>query len=325
MPPRWLSAGIVAWWLAMMGWLFWHELWPNWRPGEPPQFHIDLVEEVRHRERPPTYWNVHHQNKGDAKPRDTFRAKTWTDYQQEDDTFTFHAELMAQKTSLKLFGFKVTLMKSAYRVNRAGQLRDLEFKVNFSLQTPSGGEKKFWEQQDNTEPPVQLKLWGEVRDDQFFAHCRADVLLATKHLEMDLPPAPVSHHASVLLPLHPVNRIHGLRPGQSWRQPLVDPIGDAFSALGAGGGIHYINARVLPQPQVLTGGGDPKMTCLVIEYEDEGQLVGRTWVEQDSELVQQQEAILDGDHWTMKRDNPRRAVKPSPGVTPLSPDRQPRD
>ena len=307
MPPRWLSAGIVAWWLAMMGWLFGHDLWPSWRPGEPPSFYIGLVEEV---EGLKTHWDVQHWKEGEQKPANIFRGTTWVDYQREDDTFTFQARLDAKKEPLELFGFNVASMRSKYRVNREGHLRDLRFEVNFSLQARQAPrEEKLWERRsDSEDSAVQLALWGEVRDDRFFAHCRANVRLATKHLEMDLPPVTVSHNASMLLPLHPVNRIHGLRPGQSWRQPLVDPIGDAIGALGGRGGIHYINARVLP-PQVLKGDGDPDMTCLVIEYEEEGQLVGRTWVEKGSERVQQQEAILDGDHWTMKRDNPRRAFK----------------
>jgi hypothetical protein len=296
MPPRWLGAAIVAWWLAMMGWLFWHDLWPSWRPGEPPRFHIDLVEEVQHSgEGPKIYWNVYRQ-KNDEKPEEIFRAESWVEYRREDDTFALHAKLKGktkEKYVLKLarFEFEVRSMSSKYRVNRLGQLRELQFEVNLS---PSEEPKK----------PLQLEVWGEVRDDQFFAHCQVDASLGTPGGEIDLPPAPVSHNASVLLPLHPVNRIHGLYPGQSWRQPLVDPLG---GTLLGGGGVHYLNARVLPQLQVLEE-DDEETTCLVIEYEDEGQLVGRTWVERDSERVQQQETLHDSEHWTMKRDDPRKAI-----------------
>jgi hypothetical protein len=299
--------GIVVGWLATMGWLFWHDLWPSWRPGDPPRFSIDLVEEVRNSDRLRTYWTVQCQKK-DADPTDIFRASTWVDYRQEDDTFALHAELKAkgkEKYSLEfppLLKMEVESMTSTYRVNRAGQLRELALEVKFRK---AGGN-----QGTSTALPVQFALEGEVRGDQFHVHCRADTPL---RVQMDLPPAPVSHSASVLLPLHPVNRIHGLRLGQSWRQPLVDPIGDAFGSL-LGGGVHYLDARVLPQPQVLQENDKDKTTCLVIEYEDEdGQFAGRTWVEQDSERVQQQEVIRAGELWIMKRDNPRQRA---PGIFP---------
>ncbi len=129
-------------------------------------------------------------------------------------------------------------------------------------------------------------------------------------MKIDLPAAPLSYNGSVVMPLHPVSRIHGLRPGQSWRQPLVDPFHDAFAGLpGFSSGVRYANARVLPQPQVLNMGKDVDLTCLVIEYESEGEIVGRTWVEQDSERVQQQEAIQEGERWLMKREDLRKASK----------------
>ncbi len=323
MPPRWLSVGIVAGWLAATGWLFWHDLWPHWRPGEPPQFHIDLVEEVGNNNNPlKTHWDVQCKKDDDMPPEDIFTATTWVEYHPQDDTFTLHAELKAKprvKSRAKpradarapraavfeFLNFQVELefMKSKYRVDRAGQLRELGAAANF---------RKIEKNQETSKPPlIEFTLEGKVRDDQLHAHCRAVSSILLKPLEMDLPPAPVAHNGSVLLPLHPVNRIHGLHPGQSWRQPLVDPIRDAFgSLLNPSGGVHYLNARVLPRPQLLKEGDNSQISCLVIEYTDEdGQDAGRTWVEQDSERVQQQEAVLDGERWIMKRDNPRRANK----------------
>lgn len=311
MPPRWLSVLIVAAWLAT-GWFFWRDQWPNWRSGEPPKFHIDLVDEVQNQERLITTWNVLRQRKNDEKPQALFGAKTWVVYQSEDDSFTLHAELKAKgKETFSLLTFAVKTMTSEYRVTRGGQLRELRSRVGLaSLPPTSPKEKGIARHTETTEENAHFLLWGEVRGDRFFAHCQASAALAPKLLEMDLPPVSVAHNASVLLPLHPVNRIHGLRLGQSWRQPLVDPIRDALGSLhGLGGGIHYLNARVLSRPQVLTRDDDSEATCLVIEYEDEGEFVGRTWVEQDSEHVEQQEVLLAGDHWFMKRDDPRKAAK----------------
>lgn len=320
MPPRWLSVLIVVSWLAAMGWLLGHDLLPLWRADEPPAFYIDLVEEVQNPNRLKTAWNVQRQKEGEKEPRDIFRALSWVDYQPESDTFTLHAQLESKKAnprpeealtlSLPKLHFTVQSISSEYRVTRTGQLRELRSRLGLSFRmTQPREDKGLGLLKDTPKEDADFVLWGEVRGEQFFAHCQASAELAEKPIEFNLPPAPVSHNASVLMPLHPVNRIHGLRPGQSWRQPLVDPIRDALSSLLGPGGIHSINARVLPQPQVLRPDDDREVVCLVIEYEDEGEFVGRTWVEQDSERVEQQEAIVNGDHWFLKRDNPRKAAK----------------
>lgn len=319
MPSRWLRLPIVVFWLATTVWLFWHDLWPNWRSGEPPPFVIDPVEEV-HKDGPlQTFWTVQRRRQGQTQR--IFRAKTWVDYQPDEDTFTLHARLDAASdpTTQPVFTakyFKIDALSSAYRVNRLGQLRSLEANVTTTsdfnqgdsglvsmlrkfIGTPPGPPPKG--------PPIagqlSLRIWGEVRGDHFFAHCRADSVSLLEPLQFDLPVTTVSHTGSVLMPLHPLNHIRGLRRGQSWRQPLVDPLGDAFASLpGLSGGARTLNARVLPQPEVLTIDNN-EMNCLVIEYtNDENEMVGRTWVEQESERVQQQEANLGDGRWIMRRD-----------------------
>jgi hypothetical protein len=292
---------ILAFWLATTGWLLWHELWPSWLPDAPP-YHIDLVDEVVQKGSPlKTPWTVLRRSKSasssEASP--VFRASTWVEYQRDEDTFTLHAVLQARKdlTAQPFYlgvgplKVKVEELTSAYRVDRAGRLRELRTEV------------KVQPRNSNSPALLQAQLWAEVRGEQLFAHCRGRDLESDQRIEIDLPPAPVSYNGSVLLPLHPVNRIHGLRPGRSWRQPLLDPFRDVFPSVpGFGGGVRQVNARVLPQPQVLELAPQVQPTCLVIEYESEGEILGRTWVEQDSERVQQQEAVLDGDTWIMKRD-----------------------
>ena len=48
MPPRAVVVLVVVFWLVMTGLLVRRDLWPQWRPGEPPAFGIDLVEETHH-------------------------------------------------------------------------------------------------------------------------------------------------------------------------------------------------------------------------------------------------------------------------------------
>src|SRR5947209_12741032 len=46
MPPRSVVAAILMFWLAADGWLFYREVWPYWRAGDPPPYTIDLTEEL---------------------------------------------------------------------------------------------------------------------------------------------------------------------------------------------------------------------------------------------------------------------------------------
>lgn len=321
MPSRWLRWPIVVFWLTTTGWLFWRDLWPNWRPGEPPPFYIDPVEEVQKGDPVPTHWTVRRYSTGKSK---VFRASTWGEYHGDDDTYSLHARLDATKTIDRKDNFyvakyfKVEVLTSEYRVTRAGCLHSLEATVKT---TPYLGEgesslSKFLSpllpksnaipSGTNEQAPaksVLMRVWGEVHDGQFFAHCSASSDLLAKPLQFDLPSTSVSYTGSVLLPLHPANHIRGLRPGQSWRQPLIDPLRDAFAGLpGFSGGVRSLHARVLPQPETLKI-GDNDIECLVIEYtDDENNSVGRTLVEQNSERVQQQEANLENGQWIMTRD-----------------------
>lgn len=370
MPPRWLSVGIVAAWLATTAWLFWHDLWPDWRPGQPPRFSIDLVEEVRSTTKAGIRWNVRRRREKNAEAAktdtaatwiDLGAATTWTEYRQSDDTFVLRAELKSlKKDPPELLSFSVQCLASEYHVDRKGRLKSLEAVLGLSSkgakeasrnnQTPRNKWPAYATLLLQNQPftaaacsiyiltdpkqtskvdfslkptecklsPLQLTIWGEARDDQFFAHCKAQFSLREKDKDngrpehslladgatLDLPPVKLPSDISVLLPLHPVDRIYGLYLGQSWRQPLLDPLHDAL-----GDGVHFIDARVLPQTRQLQEGDEDAMTCLVIEYEDKGHIIGHTWVEQISDRVQLQEVLLAGDTWTLRRDNPRSAAK----------------
>jgi hypothetical protein len=321
MPPRWLRWIIVVSWLATTGWLFWHDLRPRWLLGEPPMFHVDLVEEVQKTSTPlKTPWTVERQDKKQSKPYPVFRASTWVERKNED-IYTLNALLDATKdpelrpvSVAKLF--RINKIASSYRITRSGQLRAMEAKVDvrFHWEPPSVLLRFFGAQSDpfqrgaSTES-ISLRIWGEVQDRQFFAHCSAITTKSPEKpmMQFDLPPAAVSHTGSVLMPLHPLNHLRGLRLGQGWRQPLVDPLQDAFDPLPGSSGVRWLNARVLPQPQVLELNGT-QTRCLVIEYtNDEDELAGRTWVEQDGERVLQQESLLENSRWIMKREPSRRS------------------
>jgi hypothetical protein len=124
----------------------------------------------------------------------------------------------------------------------------------------------------------------------------------TYHKEGKLPPVTVSSQGSVLMPLHPVNHVRGLRPGQTWHMPLVDPLGDALAALvpGSQPGTTTVFAKVEPQTRTLQS-GKQEIECYVIEYKSDD-LNGRTWVRVSDGLVMQQEATMSGDTWILQRE-----------------------
>jgi hypothetical protein len=282
MPPRWLSLGILAFWLSTTAWLVWRDLWPRWRIGGPPPYTIDLVEEVQRREGVAHLWAV---LEDDRPPTE---ARSWVEHDPADDTFALHLKFKARPSFQARPAGPLPRMRfvsSLLRVTREGALRELEVRV-----AVNGAIGPL---------PVNsnLLLAGQVRGDRFFPRYRLEqsgVLLK----EDNLSPVEVSYHGSVLVPQHPVNKIQGLRPGQSWSMPVVDPFAAAFGFADA---VRHVNARVLPEPQTLQWQERKPKTCLVIEYEGEEEKAA-TWVEVGTGLVQRQEASFGGHRLVLQRD-----------------------
>jgi hypothetical protein len=317
MPPRWLSLAIVVFWLAATGWLFVRDLWPRLRPGQPPPYEIDLADETQQVEhglpqrKPATFWIVFRNGE------EILTAFTSVEHHERpDDAFTFQADFRPYFRPLEAgpdgpapapasLIKKIERLRSRYRVSRQGEL--LAFDMTFRVIVGLAG----------LDTELRGQITGTVRDGQLRAHVQASGSLGGRQLEHDLAPVAVSRRGSVLLPLHPLNRIRGLRPGQTWDQPVVDPLGDALSAsfplpTGQTAGDRTLRATVLPETQPLPrtprGAHPPawlvKETppdCLVIEYDDEGR--SRTWVRASDGLVLCQECTVLGDRWVMRRDS----------------------
>ena len=106
----------------------------------------------------------------------------------------------------------------------------------------------------------------------------------------------------VLLPLHPVNRLRGLSPGQTWSMRVLDPLGDSLSTFGPlGSDGRVLRARVRPHEELFTKGRYTDLPCLVIDYEGDD-MKPSTWVARETDLVMCQEATLDKIHWAMYRE-----------------------
>lgn len=290
MPPRLVIVAIVIFWLAASAWLFQREIWPRLRTGEPPPFTIELADEAI-RSAPRIGWRVFRGTKRLGT------VQTWTRYHAEDDTFELHSQIPGafELGTIGPLLVQASRASSMYRISRDGSLKAI---VTEGILTVPGL---------NVE--VRLSLQGSVDGNLFIP--RGRVAFGDQVEVLELPSVPVSRQGSVLNPMHPVNRIRGLRKGQYWQVPLVDPLRDSLLAmlrknpaaqivLPKETHSRLLRAEVLPQSRSIIWWGDEVM-CLVVEYQSDD-LAARTFVRESDGLVLRQEATSWGDTLVMERE-----------------------
>lgn len=280
-----MSFAIIVCWLTATGWLLWNDVWPDWQPGQPPPFTIDLEEEaeIGHAQ---VRWVV------SRNALELLTARTWVEYREKpDDTFALKLNLKpkGQDGSVAIGGLaRLKEMDSTYRLSRKGEVREVA--VNARYEAALQGV------------PLEVKfdLQGEVRDGEFRPRLRYESRTVSELKgEWSLPAVRVSHHGSMLLPLHPVHRIEGLRRGQSWAMPLVNVL-EASTSLQSTDPVVWLQARVLPDTKPLIV-DHKEYDCLIIEYRGDGHRAS-TWVDEKTGLVLRQEQSIGGDQWRMQRE-----------------------
>ena len=278
MPPRHITLAIIAFWLAMSGWLFYRDLWPRLRPGEPPPYVIDLVDEARFREAR-NHWVVLQND------RDVGYANTWVDYRASDDTFRLNGEFKIRQLTGK--GDPLLEVYSWYRVTRVGELREVEASVKIRPGFQGMGFA------------LDGVVLGQVRDGKLTVRCKIPLLSIDKEFE----PVTVADRGSVLNTMQPLNRIHGLRSGQHWEIALFDPMSVVLTP--ANPKLRTLSADVqtdvLELPQGPRGTLITNVPCFVINYQGADSRA-RTWVRQNDGTVLQQEASYGAEQLTLRRD-----------------------
>jgi hypothetical protein len=269
-----MSAGIVLFWLLSTGWLFWNDLLPRLLPGQPPPYTIDPVEEAR-RQRPFIDFTVGHNG---AK---AFRARTEV-ARTERDVYELTAEFIRVHGSKAVVVANVGVvqrMSSRYRVNAAGDL--LGVSVRLIGKVPLAGTE------------IALELTGDVEGATLPLGGTLELAGASSPLQpRDVP---VGRGGALLLPLHPVNRMRGLRPGQTWTTYALEPVP------APGGGVEFLRARVRDEEEQFDQGRRHGEPCLVIDYTGDRLRVS-TWVSRATGLVLAQEVTQDRDRWTLSRE-----------------------
>jgi len=270
--------------MASTSWLIRRDVWPHFRSGDPPPYTIDLADEAR-QHAGSVRWNILREGKVIGT------ALTNVTYRESDDTFELHNDI--ERLDLGMGGtLQLKDMKGLIRVSREGKLREIQADFGFNFSRLAD---------------VEAHVEGVVKDQYFTPRCRiayvlgrglADPGLTNKEITLD--PILVPSSVSVLNPLHPVNRIAGLRHGQHWRMPLVDPFRDAVaSILGTRPGLRILEAEVLPESKIYRY-NSKDWPCLVVEFKGED-MNARIWIRETDGTVLRHEATVGGDELILER------------------------
>lgn len=291
MPPRTAVAGIVAFWLAVTGFVLYRDVWPRLFASGPPPVSIELADEAK--QNIPAKWTLFRNGKQIGK------LTTLMKYHDATDEFQFTYRY--NKLQLEQGGVTLVVPEalSDVRMTRGGDLRE---------QTLSGklevivGKSTF----DGT-----INVRGVVTNGVLTGG--GEVKSSFGDFAGDLEPVPVKQ-GQPLNPLQPVNRIAGVSGGQRWVVNEYNPLQDALASLirkqlaksglplGDAKPKDSLLAEVAGEPRNLTW-QNQEIACWVIEYRRKEDAIARTWVQVKDGKVLRQEAFEGGETLVFERED----------------------
>jgi hypothetical protein len=288
MPPRLISVMIVMLFVGVNTTLFYAEILPRIRSGQPPSFFVELADEAGNL-RPVVNWKVLVRGEEFLKLR---TGVTLVD--GEEDEFWLWAEYtQPTNTALKPARdfLNLKLMRNEFRVHRDGDMLGLHAKVQI-------------ESLRGVDFPLTLEISGNVSNGLLNPEVKVDSSLGERVFKLDPIGVPVS--GAVFQPFLPVNRILGLYPGRTWKQPFFDPLSMTFSAGVTQGGMDQgtgsVIAKVRNETVDVVWGGK-KIPCLVIDYTG-SDLESTVWVGvQNGMVVRQKNRLSESMEWDLFRLN----------------------
>lgn len=264
MPPRSVIAGILVFWLGMTSWYVVRERIVPWlRDDSPAAFRIELTDEVGVST---VNWKVLFQQKPVGQGRT--ETKMLHDRTFElSSYFRFDALSPVKNVDVKNF-------HTAYRVDREGTLLGISAKAvveTFGVN-------------------VTMEMDDAVESGKLTLHPK--VVFGEQTINAPpIGPSDLSRRGSILNPMHPMNRLPGLRAGQRWRVPLFDPMEASSSVPGlaqlADSGPKELEAEVTLADYDWNGEATP---VFKIDYRKPGMepIIAGTWVRREDDLVLQQ-------------------------------------
>src|SRR5258708_5375628 len=142
MPSRSIVAAVLLFWLGANGWMFYREVWPHWRSGEPPPYTIDLTEELGHAS---VRWDILKKEKkiGYAASRVE---------RHQDRTYKLNIQFHFEKFRVVIL--EVHRLNGGYRVTEDGELLGLSSQAVVAMKDKLGSLE------------LDFEVKGQVEDGQ---------------------------------------------------------------------------------------------------------------------------------------------------------------
>jgi hypothetical protein len=290
MPSRVAVAGIVAFWLATTGFVFYRDIWPRVFATGPPPVSIELADEAR--QNVPARWTLHRNGQKVGS------LSTQMKYHDADDSFHFtyrYSQLELDQSGIVM---KVPEATAEVSMTRAGNLKSQTMTGKVEVRVAGLGAQG------------TIDVRGVVTNGILTGRCEVKSTLG--NLAGDLDPIPVKDGLP-LNPLQPVNRIKHVHGGLQWKvhesNPLQDAVANLFRKKLGDVGLRLpepkakdsLVAKVESSPQNLRWKGED-VACWVIEYR-RAEPVARTWVRVSDGKVLRQEAFEKGENLSFERED----------------------
>lgn len=283
MPPRSVVAALVVFWLAADGWLFYREVWPYWRAGDPPPYTIDLTEELGD---PSVDWEIYKKDKKIGRAASSVQR-------QRDRTYNLHMEFRFDE--LRILILHIRKLAGDYHISEDGELLGMAAHAWIATSDRKFGDV---DMELHMNAPVEN---GELVPTLFFNKEK----LALGDIRV-----PLKERSGAINPLHPLNRLPGLHEGRRWRISLFDPLSAIGKALGPqfndmigameGLTVPELHAEVKADTLEWNNEAVP---CFKIEYRkpSEPDPVAATWVRRRDGLVLEQHSSHGLAEMTLRR------------------------
>ncbi|MBI1832410.1 MAG: hypothetical protein HYR84_13285 [Planctomycetes bacterium] len=280
MPSRIVTAAIVLFWLVMTGWLIYREVVPLMLADASPTYTPDLTDEIGS---PQVDWKI--LRNGKRAGRATSQVIS-----NDDRTYTFKSTYRFRQFVIGLA--EIRNMELVYKITDAGKLQFLATKVtgDFTLGLEILGKG------DTT-----IELKGQVVDDIFSPR------LFINQVEEKLPEGSdvrFEQTGNIVNPMHLLNRLRGLRDGQTWKITMLDPLQGFKKQLPGAFAKQMGVASLIATVSVVTFEWDHReVACYMIEYREPGKddVVASTWARKADGLVLQQKSSQMGIDLVLQR------------------------